>query len=184
MAWIIFFFMNLRSKNGTYLISFLFLLFIFFNVLLFPLPANGKDGNMDDTILRMNSEIRVEINEVYNSIISLNGPVDIRGRVVGNVISIGKPVYVHGEVGKNVLVLGADIVLAEGSAIRNNAVTIGGEILQSYGSIVGGNIKEINTFFRWDFSGFLDHLSYLAQYPFIYFSFFITRKLFFFSFSF
>lgn len=160
-----------RVKKEPCLISFLFLLFVIFHILLFPLSVNGKDGSMEHTIFRINSEVIVEINEVYDTIISLNSSVDIRGRVNGSVISLGKPVYIHGEVENNVLVLGADIILIEGSAIRNNTITIGGEILQSYGSMIGGNIQEMNNFFRWDFSGFMDQLTHFLQYPFIHFSF-------------
>jgi len=157
------------GKRSILFILFLFLSIINCIILLIPLTANGEDGKNDSIFFRINSDVIVEIDEVFKTIVSLNGPVDIRGRVDGSVISVGNPVYVHGVVENNVLVLGADIVLTEGSAIRNDAVTIGGEILQSYGSMIGGNIKELNHFFHWNFKDFPGRLLYFIQRPFSYF---------------
>lgn len=172
-------FLLLKKKN-TMIISFLLFLFVILVilfVLFFSMPANGKYRSIDDIILKINSRITVEMNENTKSIISLNGPVDIRGRVAGNVISVGKPVYVQGVVENNVIVLGSDIVLTEGSAIRKNAVTFGGDILQSHGSMIGGKEQEINFLSHWNFSGFLERFSFLVKYPIFYFNFILTANL-------
>ena len=143
----------LMEKKYILIIRSLFLLLIFFIQYLLPLQANAEDLS-NHNIFKIDSRVTVEIDEVYRTIISLNKPVDVKGRVIGNVISVGKPVYIQGLVENYVIVLGDDIVLTEGSAIRGNAVTIGGEILQSHGSMIGGNMKEINHLFRWSFSEF------------------------------
>ncbi len=169
-------FLLLKKKN-TITISFLLFLFTIFALLLvfsFSMPVNGKNSSIrsiNNIILKINSRITVDINEITKSIISLNGPVDIKGRVDGNVISVGKSVYVQGVVENNVIVLGGDIILTEGSAIRKNAVTFGGNILQSHGAMIGGKGQEINFLSHWNFSGFLKSFSYLIQYPKFYFNF-------------
>ncbi len=157
----------LMEKKNISIIRSLFLLLIFFIQFLLPLQANAEDLS-NHNIFKIDSRVTVEIDEVYRTIISLNGPVDVKGRVIGNVISVGKPVYIQGLVENDVIVLGDDIVLTEGSAIRGDAITIGGEILQSHGSMIGGNLKEISLLPRWNFSVFLERLFYFVQYPIFY----------------
>ncbi len=154
----------------------IFLLFISCVILFLPLQVNADDGNNNNVIFRINSGVTVEIDEVYKTIISLNGPVDISGWVTGSVISVGKPVYVQGIVEGDVINLGSDIVLTEGSAIRGNAVTIGGEILQSYGSMIGGNIKEINNLPSWNFQRFPERIPYFMQQLPFYFGFVLPEN--------
>ncbi|MDD4363729.1 MAG: hypothetical protein PHD33_05955, partial [Atribacterota bacterium] len=96
-----------------------------------------------DILFEINENIILQENEIASNIFSLNGQIEVNGIVEGSVFSIGKPVYIKGLVEENVIVLAGDIVLLENSSIRGNAIAINGDVLQSYGSMVWGGIKEV-----------------------------------------
>jgi len=140
-------------------------IFIFLSVIVvliisvyFSLYAQEK--NKSGVIFRMNYDILIGKNEVTETVISFNGEIDIEGKVAGSVISFGKPVYVKGAVGEDVVVFGSDIILTEGSMIKKDAVTIGGEVMQSYNSTIDGNITEMNKISGWQIRRFLRGLPY------------------------
>ncbi len=96
-----------------------------------------------DILFEINENIILQENEIASNIFSLNGQIEVNGIVEGSVFSIGKPVYIKGLVEENVIVLAGDIVLLENSSVRGNAIAINGDVLQSYGSMVWGGIKEV-----------------------------------------
>ncbi|MFW6149428.1 MAG: hypothetical protein ACOC6D_06190, partial [Atribacterota bacterium] len=55
-------FFLLKKKNALVILFLFFLSFMLF-ILSFSIPANGKNRTIDKKILRINSEIMVEINE-------------------------------------------------------------------------------------------------------------------------
>ena len=160
-----------RTRKRILLIPGFWLSLVFFGAVLFLLPAYGEDNPPEKLIFRVNSSVLVEREAISKTILSLNGPVDVRGRVDGNIIAVGKPVYIQGVVENSVIVLGHDIILTEGSAIWGDAMAIGGEVLQSYGSLINGKIREMHPSFHWDLPGLWERFPFQENFPFFHFDF-------------
>lgn len=67
------------------------------------------------------------------------------GQDADNVIAIGGQITVNGLVGQNVVAIAGSVVLTNKAVVRGNVIVVGGVVARGSGSLVYGDITEINS---------------------------------------
>jgi hypothetical protein len=67
------------------------------------------------------------------------------GQEVDNVVALGGQVTVNGLVEKNVLAVAGSVILTRKAVVRGNVIVVGGVVARGKGSLVFGDITEINS---------------------------------------
>lgn len=67
------------------------------------------------------------------------------GQKVDNVVAIGGQITVNGLVEQNVLAIGGSVVLTNQAVVRGKVIVVGGVVARGSGSLVFGDITEINS---------------------------------------
>jgi len=67
------------------------------------------------------------------------------GQDAGNVIAIGGQITVNGLVEQNVVAIAGSVVLTKKAVVRGNVIVVGGVVARGSGSLVYGDVTEINS---------------------------------------
>jgi len=67
------------------------------------------------------------------------------GQDAGNVIAIGGQITVNGLVEQNVVAIAGSVVLTNKAVVRGNVIVVGGVVARGSGSLVYGDVTEINS---------------------------------------
>jgi len=74
-----------------------------------------------------------------------NDIVIAAGQKVDNVVALGGQITVNGLVEQNVLAIAGSIVLTNKAVVRGNVIVVGGVVAKGSGSLVYGDVTEINS---------------------------------------
>ena len=176
--------MNLRKVRPLNDLTFLkhnrIIVFIALALLLliwFTVTIEAQVTKRIGSIFELNRNVHIGKNEITGTVVVFNGEIDIEGQVKGTVVSFGKPVYVKGIIEEDVIVFGSNIILTEGSRINQDAVCIGGEVLRSYNSFIGGSITEIGKIAGWQIQSFIKKIPYRLRGSYAPFHFLLPDSL-------